>query len=142
MEDPMDNENDKHVPQLLRRSGLLSDLDALRAYLQKTGRDNVSDLLAILLIIHLKSLGTRQREPSDNEKHLKEVEFAYKYQLSQDHVITLKLMAQGLTYDQIAQKLKTISPDGVKKRVRRIFEQLNVHTKLEACARAREEGII
>ena len=53
----------------------------------------------------------------------------------------LKLMAAGLTNQEIAEKL-VISPGTVKKHTGHIYRKLGVHSRTEAAARARELDLL
>ena len=51
--------------------------------------------------------------------------------LSKRELEVLKLMAEGLTHRQAAEKL-FISPDTVRKHLQNIYSKLNVSNKIEA----------
>ena len=53
----------------------------------------------------------------------------------------LKLLAQGLTYDQVADQL-FISSGTVRKHVQNLYEKLEAHSKVEAINQARRRGIL
>ena len=71
-----------------------------------------------------------------------EVDFRVKYELSKDEVLTLKMISEGLTNQQIADKVGTISIEGVKKRVPKILEKLGVNNRVQAAVTAAKEGIL
>jgi DNA-binding NarL/FixJ family response regulator len=53
----------------------------------------------------------------------------------------LDLLASGLSTSDIAEKL-TLSTETVRNHVRRVFSELQVHTRLEAIAAARRLGLL
>jgi len=61
--------------------------------------------------------------------------------LSQRELEVLKLIADGLSNDEIGKKLY-LALDSVKGHNRRIFSKLQVQRRTEAIARARELGLI
>ncbi|MCX7743594.1 MAG: response regulator transcription factor [Flavobacteriales bacterium] len=63
------------------------------------------------------------------------------YQLSKREIEILENIAQGLNYQEIAEKL-FISPKTVRKHIENIYEKLRVHNKIEAVNLARKYRII
>jgi LuxR family maltose regulon positive regulatory protein len=61
--------------------------------------------------------------------------------LSQRESEVLQLLAAGLPNKGIAQTL-VIATSTVKKHLKNIYQKLNVHSRTEAVARARELGIL
>ncbi|MCA9924969.1 MAG: hypothetical protein KC421_21485, partial [Anaerolineales bacterium] len=66
---------------------------------------------------------------------------AIKEPLSQREIEVLQLLATGLSNKGIAQTL-VIAVSTVKKHLKNIYQKLNVHSRTEAIARARELGIL
>lgn len=66
---------------------------------------------------------------------------ATKEPLSQREIEVLQLLATGLSNKGIAQTL-VIAVSTVKKHLKNIYQKLNVHSRTEAIARARELGIL
>jgi DNA-binding CsgD family transcriptional regulator len=118
-------------------------LEEFRKYLREKGYLNLYDLLTIPIYSFSRGKGSIILQNTKEIELLKEIIFAYKYELTKDHIETLKLMAKGYKYHEIADKLKiVISPDGVNKRVRTIFKKLGVHSRHEAVNKATKEGLI
>jgi len=94
--------------------------------------------VAIFLIekgsIPIKS--TKQDKKSIEER------FMLKYKLNENDVKTLTLCAQGLTDERIAERLGTITAEGVRKRMKKLRKNLNASNKTELVAKAIEEGLI
>jgi len=82
------------------------------------------------------ALSTGQNKDLRNERFMK------KYGLNEDDIITLKLLAAGLSNGQIAERLGTISVDGVAKRVNKIFRKLYVDNRAQASVKAAKEGLV
>jgi LuxR family maltose regulon positive regulatory protein len=61
--------------------------------------------------------------------------------LSQRELEVLRLIAQGLSNDEISRRL-FLALDTVKGHNRRIFDKLQVQRRTEAVARARELGLL
>ena len=61
--------------------------------------------------------------------------------LSQRELEVLRLIAQGLTNDEIGKRL-FLALDTVKGHNRRIYDKLQVQRRTEAIARARELGLL
>jgi LuxR family maltose regulon positive regulatory protein len=61
--------------------------------------------------------------------------------LTQRELKVLSLLAQGLSNKEIAEKL-FLSPETIKKHLYNTYQKLNVHSRTEALAKARELGIL
>lgn len=119
------------------------NLEEFRKYLQKKGYTSLYDLVTIPTYTLSKSKGSVIFSDTEESKLLKEIIFAYKYQLTKSEVETLKLMAKGYKNREIARNLDiAISVGAVAKRNRRIFGKLCVHNRTEASKKAIEEELI
>ncbi|MBL8952004.1 MAG: response regulator transcription factor [Myxococcaceae bacterium] len=61
--------------------------------------------------------------------------------LSPRERLVLKLVDEGLTYKQIAERM-SVSPHTVHSHIKNIYDQLHVRSREEALAKARHRGII
>jgi DNA-binding NarL/FixJ family response regulator len=52
------------------------------------------------------------------------------------------MIAEGLTNQEIADRLGTISIDGVAKRVKHILQKLSVDNRVQASVKAAKEGLV
>jgi DNA-binding NarL/FixJ family response regulator len=64
-----------------------------------------------------------------------------KLEFDQDEQQILRLMVEGASNTQIAAKLY-MSQTTVKRKLRKIFTKLNVHTRVEAAAEAIRQGVV
>lgn len=83
----------------------------------------------ILVLLRGKSSGEIQQQRAD------------KFGLTQRQVEILQEIAEGLHYNQIAEKL-FISPKTVRKHIENIYSKLHVHNKVEAIQLAMKHKII
>jgi len=114
-----------------------------REFLNEEGYNNEYDMLALMNYTLIKCVKVLLSQDLQRLKEIKEFHFAHKFTLNQDEIATLKLMAKGYKYREIAEAEGiAISFDGVKKRVKRIFAKLGVHSKQEAVEKAKDEGLI
>lgn len=114
-----------------------------REFLNEEGYHNEYDMLALMNYTLIKCVKVLLSQDLQRLKEIKEFHFAHKYDLKREEIETIKLMAKGYKYREIADAQGfTISFDGVKKRVKRIFAKLDVHSKQEAVEKAKDEGLI
>lgn len=106
-----------------------------------TGEGKMWKAVCVVSISHQRQAGNVfiNRQGSDQLWQLDTESLTWrkvvKPQLSQREIEVLQLHAQGLTINQIAEKI-FVSPDTVKYYRRRIFERLNVSNIAEALAHA------
>lgn len=62
-------------------------------------------------------------------------------QLSKREIEILTQISKGLNYNQIAENL-FISPSTVRKHIENIYKKLQVHSKMEAVLKAKNQNII
>jgi LuxR family maltose regulon positive regulatory protein len=106
---------------------LLSDF---RGLLEKQSRDNKPELMG-----YINKLLSAFSPPADIPlSNLTEL-------LSQRELEVLRLIAQGLSNDEISQRL-FLALDTVKGHNRRIYNKLQVQRRTEAIIRARELGLL
>lgn len=141
--------SNKDILKQLDKIGLFSGLDKitikdLRADLEQKGYCDFYDLLTVSLLIYgfLTGKGGAFFNSDDPGSEIKEMLFAYKNNLTQNDIETLKLIAEGFTYDQIAEKLGTISIEGVKKRAQKIYSNLEVKNRFQAAYKAIKASLI
>lgn len=149
-EETMEPKDNKNILKILDESGVFSRIEdmtvrEIREYLKEKGFLDLSDILAIAYLVFEFLTGERIMilGKTDVNMELREIRFAYKYGLTKKEAQTLKLMAQGLKYREIARSLEvSVSEDAVAKTVRRIFDKLGVHNRTEASRMAFKEGLI
>ncbi|MEC8682511.1 MAG: LuxR C-terminal-related transcriptional regulator, partial [Bacteroidota bacterium] len=61
--------------------------------------------------------------------------------LSSREIDVLEQLGKGLSYTKIAENL-FLSPNTVRKHIENIYKKLQVHSKIEAVAKARQNNII
>jgi DNA-binding NarL/FixJ family response regulator len=120
-------------------------LNEIRKSLKNKGHFNVYDILSISLLVYelLAGKNTSIIKNSFQEKEVKTMLFAHKYNLTNDQMITLRLIAQGCTNQEIADNLdSSISLNGVSKKISTIYKKLNVRNRQEALAKAIKNEIV
>ena len=120
-------------------------LKEIRESLKTKGHFDIYDILSISLLVYglLKGKNMPFVNKSIQDKDVQTMIFAHKYNLSNDQIKTLKLIAQGYTNQEIADNLDaSISLNGVSKKIGSIFRKLNVRNRQEALAKAIKNGII
>ena len=146
----MDDGDKSEILRIIADSGLLAKIDEMtikefRDTLQEKGWLDFYDLFTIALLVY--KLFTReglQRPPEDQpDTTTSAIIFKGKYKMTEIEIETLKLIAEGLTNDEIADKLDaSISLEGVAKRVRNVLRKLKVRNRQQACAKAYKEGLL
>jgi len=146
----MANDDQNSKLKILDDMGFFTELETLtlkeiRESLKTKGHLDVYDILSISLLVY--GLLTGQNMPiikdSSQDQELKAMLFAHKYNLSNDQIKTVKLIAQGYTNQEIADNLDaSISLNGVSKKITTIFRKLGVRNRQEAIAKAIKNGIL
>ena len=134
------------ILKIIDETGLLSQIDDMsmlefREHLQEKGYCNLYDLATIALLVYGFLTGKGMIEFQNTSEDL-EMRFIRKYRLTIDETTTLKMVAEGLTNQEIADILRVITNDGVKKRVNNILDKLGVPNRIKASVKAAKEGLI
>lgn len=145
----MNTWDETNILKMIDETGLLSQLESMtikefRKHLDKKGCCSLTDILTISLLVYgfLTGKGLVFFKDTEEDKELKDVRFSYKYNLTIDEISTLKMMAKGLTNQEIADKLNMITVDGVAKRVEKIKKKLSVENRIQASVKAAKQGLI
>jgi LuxR family maltose regulon positive regulatory protein len=109
------------------------------AFAREINPNYTARLLAAFEADKPKSLDESKMSPSLQERH-HSVESLLE-PLSQRELTVLQLIAKGLSNREIGERL-FLALDTVKGHNRRIFDKLNVQSRTEAVARAREQGLL
>ena len=118
----------------------------LRQLRQEFNRHEHCDLYDVLahtlsfykLSSRINETQIEERIQTQEEKHML---FAYEHGLSKDEMETLKYVIEGLTYREISERLVTITPSGVSKRIERIVIKLKAKDRADAIRIAIDEGL-
>jgi len=146
----MTNSDQKNNLKFLDEIGFFTELEnmtlkEIRQSLKETRHFDIYDILSISLLVYGLLTGKNMPIVKDSfqDKEIKTMLFAHKYNLSNDQIKTLKLIAQGYTNQEIADNLDaSISLNGVSKKISTIFKKLKVRNRQEALAKAIKNGII
>ncbi len=133
------------ITQTIDERGFLSQIDdisirELSEALEETGHRDLRDIVAIALFVHKLLIG-KGMVGSEKSSKDRVIDSIVKYDLSADEIRTLRLMADGNTNNEMADKL-AISIEGVKKRVERILAKLNVSNRIQAAVKAAKESLV
>ena len=145
----MELKDKRNILKIIDEAGLFSKIENMtlmefRKSLEGKGYCNLFDLVTISLLVFGFITGKNMVMFRDTNEDIKtlEAKFMMKYGLTKDETITLKMMAEGITNVQIADRIGTISKEGVEKRIRQIFDKLRVNNKVKASVMAAKEGLI
>jgi len=81
------------------------------------------------------------RNPNFNQNNQETEEASKKVQLSKRETEVLEQLSKGLNYNEISDNL-IISPSTVRKHIENIYKKLQVHSKVEAILKARNQNLI
>ena len=98
----------------------ISAEELIRFALDVTELDKEIKVMAINIALIKHLLHAKLGRPFLNSLDVRRQEFADKYNLSQDEIKTLCLVAEGMTNKEIAEKLN-LAPDTIKARVSNIL---------------------
>ena len=91
-------------------------------------------VLRIFLLVHDRGL----LDPFELGRAL----IAWNYRLSQEEVFLLEYIADGLTNNEIAEKLAVAEEKTVKSRIQRLYSKLQVTGRVQAAVIAAQYGLV
>jgi DNA-binding CsgD family transcriptional regulator len=87
-------------------------------------------------------IGKKQPSPASQDNESVKNQFMGKYGLNASDIKTIKLCADGLTDEEIAEWLGNITAEGIRKRLKKIRKRVGASNKAEIVAIANKEKII
>ena len=114
---------------------LLKEINAENLY--KSIKEVINGGAPMTPSIALKTLNLL-RNPNFNSTNKKEIE---EIKLSKRESEILIQLSKGLNYNEISENL-FISPSTVRKHIENIYKKLQVHTKIEAVLKAKQQNLI
>ena len=119
-----------------------SSFPEFRQKLKENEFNNHNDRMEIIGYMLLKIL-SKLPIPNDMEvNELKEIKFAFNYNLTKTEVWTLKQYLQGISKEKISKtKGKRVTVDAINQRLRRVYKKLNVNSKADSMLLALKHGL-